>query len=105
MREMEAELLQKSKATPAVQIVASMIRAAAAKRASDIHIEPQSTETSIRLRIDGILREHQRVPRALQNPIVSRVKILSDMLSARGGRRRRIHRHFARGGSQNRARS
>jgi type IV pilus assembly protein PilB len=79
MREMEAELLQKSKATPAVQIVASMIRAAAAKRASDIHIEPQSSETSIRLRIDGILREHQRVPRALQNPVVSRIKILSDM--------------------------
>jgi len=79
MREMEAELLQKSKATPAVQIVASMIRAAAAKKASDIHIEPQSSETSIRLRIDGILREHQRVPRALQNPVVSRIKILSDM--------------------------
>lgn len=79
MREMEAELLQRSKATPAVQIVASMIRAAAAKRASDIHIEPQSSETSIRLRIDGILREHQRVPRALQNPVVSRIKILSDM--------------------------
>ena len=54
MREMEAALLQKSKATPAVQIVASMIRAAAAKRASDIHIEPQSDETSIRLRVDGI---------------------------------------------------
>ena len=54
--------LAKSKATPAVQIVASMIRAVAAKKASDIHIEPQSSETSIRLRIDGILREHQRVP-------------------------------------------
>jgi type IV pilus assembly protein PilB len=79
MHEMEAELLQKSKATPAVQIVASMIRAAAAKKASDIHIEPQSGETSIRLRIDGILREHQRIPRALQNPVASRIKILSDM--------------------------
>jgi type IV pilus assembly protein PilB len=79
MREMEAELLQKSKATPAVQIVASMIRAAAAKKASDIHIEPQSDETSIRLRIDGILREHQRIPRAVQNSVASRIKILSDM--------------------------
>jgi type IV pilus assembly protein PilB len=79
MREMEAELLQKSKATPAVQIVASMIRAAVAKKASDIHIEPQSAETSIRLRIDGILREQQRIPRALQNSVSSRIKILSDM--------------------------
>ncbi len=79
MREMEAELFQKSKATPAVQIVASMIRAASAKKASDIHIEPQTSETSIRLRVDGILREHQRIPRALQNSVASRIKILSDM--------------------------
>ncbi len=79
MREMEAELLQKSKATPAVQVVASMIRAAAGKKASDIHLEPQSGETSIRFRIDGILREHQRIPRALQNSVASRIKILSDM--------------------------
>lgn len=79
MREMEAELFQKSKATPAVQIVASMIRAASAKRASDIHIEPQTSETSIRLRVDGILRELQRIPRALQNSVASRIKILSDM--------------------------
>ena len=79
MREMEAELFQKSKATPAVQIVASMIRTANTKKASDIHIEPQASETSIRLRVDGILREHQRIPRALQNTVVSRIKILSDM--------------------------
>jgi len=79
LRAMEAELLQKSKTTPAVQIVASMIRAAAAKKASDIHIEPQITETSIRLRVDGILREYQRIPRALQNSVTSRIKIISDM--------------------------
>ena len=48
MREMQAELLQKSKTTPAVQLVASTIRAAVQRSASDIHIEPQSTETSIR---------------------------------------------------------
>jgi type IV pilus assembly protein PilB len=79
MREMQAELLQKSKTTPAVQLVASTIRAAVQRSASDIHIEPQSTETSIRLRVDGILREFQRIPKALQNSVASRVKILSDM--------------------------
>jgi type IV pilus assembly protein PilB len=60
-------------------LVASMIKAAAQRRASDIHIEPQSEETSIRLRVDGILREFERIPRALQNSVASRVKILSDM--------------------------
>ena len=79
MREMQAELLQKSKTTPAVLLVATMIRAAAERGASDIHIEPQAEQTSIRLRIDGILREFERIPRALQNSVASRVKILSDM--------------------------
>jgi type IV pilus assembly protein PilB len=79
MREMQAELQQKSKTTPAVQVVASMIRDAAAKHASDIHIEPQPGETIMRLRIDGILRDYRLIPRALQNAVVSRIKILSDM--------------------------
>jgi len=37
MREMQAELMQKSKTTPAVMLVASMIKAAAQRRASDMH--------------------------------------------------------------------
>ena len=77
MQEMQAELLQKS--TPAVRLVASTITAAATKAASDIHIEPQSTDTVVRLRVDGMLRDFQRVPRSLQNSLVSRIKILSDM--------------------------
>jgi len=48
--EMQAEMQQKSKTTPAVQLVASMIRAAAMKQASDIHIEPQQEETQVRFR-------------------------------------------------------
>jgi type IV pilus assembly protein PilB len=77
MREMQAEM--QNRTTPAVHVVASMITAAAAKRASDIHIEPQSTDTAIRFRVDGILRDFQRIPRSLQNSVASRIKILSDM--------------------------
>jgi type IV pilus assembly protein PilB len=77
MQEMQAELLQKS--TPAVRMVASAISAAAEKQASDIHIEPQATDTVIRFRIDGMLRDFQRIPRSIQNSVVSRIKILSDM--------------------------
>ena len=47
MREMQLELQQKSKATPAVNLVAGMIKAAAAKMASDIHVEPQQLETAV----------------------------------------------------------
>ena len=77
MQEMQAELMRKS--TPAVRLVASTIKAAADKMASDIHIEPQSTDTIVRLRVDGMLRDLQRIPRALQNSLVSRIKILADM--------------------------
>jgi type IV pilus assembly protein PilB len=79
MREMQAELQQKEKTTPAVQLVASIIKTAAAKGASDIHIEPHQDETAVRFRIDGILRDFQKIPRALQNTVASRVKIVSDM--------------------------
>jgi type IV pilus assembly protein PilB len=77
MQEMQAELLHKS--TPAVRLVASAIAAASTKGASDIHIEPQSTEMVVRLRIDGMLREFQRIPRNLQSSVISRIKILADM--------------------------
>ena len=79
LREMQQELQQKSKTTPAVHLVATMIKTAMARRASDIHIEPQQNETTVRLRVDGVLREFQKIPRALQNTVASRVKILSDM--------------------------
>ncbi len=79
MREMQSELLQKSKTTPAVMVVASMIKAAAERRASDIHIEPQSDGTAVRFRVDGMLREYQRLQKILQNSVASRIKILSEM--------------------------
>jgi type IV pilus assembly protein PilB len=79
MKEMQSELRMKSRTTPAVMLVASMIKAAAERRASDIHIEPHSEDTAIRFRVDGMLREYQRVPKALQNSVASRIKILSDM--------------------------
>jgi type IV pilus assembly protein PilB len=77
MQEMQAELLNKS--TPAVRLVASAIAAAAAKGASDIHVEPQSSDTVVRFRVDGMLRDVQRIPRSVQNSVVSRIKILADM--------------------------
>lgn len=77
IQEIQAELNQKK--TPAVRLVSEMIQKAMAKQASDIHIEPQATLTVVRIRVDGVLRELEAVPRNLQNSLVSRIKILSDM--------------------------
>ena len=77
IREIQAELTQRR--TPAVQLVSGIIQKAMAKQASDIHIEPQATQTVVRIRVDGVLREIENVPRNVQNSLISRIKILSDM--------------------------
>ncbi len=77
MKEMQAELMHKS--TPAMRVVSQTISAAVSKQASDIHIEPQSGDTAVRIRVDGMLRDLIRVPRSLQSSVVSRIKILADM--------------------------
>ena len=77
IEEFEAEL--RHERTPAVRLVSSILFAASAKRASDIHIEPQGESTTVRIRVDGVLRELTNIPKELQASVISRIKILSDM--------------------------
>ena len=77
IQEVQAEINHRK--TPAVRMVSTIIQTAMLKQASDIHIEPQATMTVVRIRVDGVLRELANVPRALQNSLISRIKILSDM--------------------------
>ena len=53
MRELQAEMLNRS--TPAVTEVSSIVEEAIQLGASDIHIEPLAGETTVRMRLDGIL--------------------------------------------------
>ncbi|MGO8818114.1 MAG: ATPase, T2SS/T4P/T4SS family [Terriglobia bacterium] len=77
IEEFEAEL--RNERTPAVRLVSAILYAAATKRASDVHIEPQADATTVRIRVDGVLRELTNLPRELQASVISRIKILSDM--------------------------
>ena len=77
IQEAQAELVRRH--TPAVRLASEVIMAAAAKQASDIHIEPQADGVIVRIRVDGVLRDLQRVPSVLQNSFISRIKILADM--------------------------
>ena len=47
--------------------------------ASDIHIEPRENDVRIRFRVDGVLQQYYTLPRPSLSPLISRVKILSDM--------------------------
>jgi type IV pilus assembly protein PilB len=62
---------------PIVRFVNLLITQAINDRASDIHIEPGERYLTVRFRIDGVLHEMQRADRAIQDGIISRLKIMS----------------------------
>lgn len=77
IREFQKEL--RGKRTPAVQLVSAVLSQAAAKGASDVHIEQQSAGSLVRIRVDGLLRELVQIPLELRTSLISRIKILCDM--------------------------
>lgn len=64
---------------PAIRLVNSIIERAVAERASDIHMEPREDEFSVRMRIDGLLRDILTVPRELQSAVIARLKVMSNL--------------------------
>ncbi len=64
---------------PIIRIVASTLKEAVWQKASDIHIEPQRNRSRIRFRINGELKEVTSFPIELHQPIVSRIKVLSNL--------------------------
>ena len=68
-----------SEEAPIIRIVASTLKEAVWQKASDIHIEPQRDRLRIRFRLDGTLVEVSSLPIELHQPIVSRVKVLSNL--------------------------
>ena len=64
---------------PIVRLVKMMITEAVQLRCSDIHIEPFEDRVRVRYRIDGVLRERDRLPRRQLGAIISRVKILASI--------------------------
>jgi len=64
---------------PIIKIVNAIFQQAILDGASDIHIEPQRRNTRVRYRVDGVLHEVMKVPQYVQAPLLSRVKIMSEM--------------------------
>lgn len=65
--------------SPVAQTVNLLIEGAIKSGASDIHIEPREGYVSIRYRVDGILKEVNKLPKNVQGALVSRIKILSNL--------------------------
>jgi type IV pilus assembly protein PilB len=64
---------------PIVRFVNLLISQAIQDHASDIHIEPGERQLDVRYRIDGVLHEMQSAPKSIQNGVISRLKIMSDI--------------------------
>ncbi|MGH7241247.1 MAG: GspE/PulE family protein [Candidatus Saccharimonadales bacterium] len=65
--------------SPISKALTSILEYAAKNRASDIHIEPLKDGLKIRCRVDGILREIMKLPKSTEPPLISRIKILSNL--------------------------
>jgi type IV pilus assembly protein PilB len=64
---------------PLVKLVNLIIDNACYMRASDIHVEPMADRVRIRYRVDGVCLEKDNIPKNMQAPLITRLKILSGM--------------------------
>lgn len=74
-----ADLKDLAGGAPVVRLVNALIARAIAERASDIHIEPDASRVRVRVRVDGILHEVMNIPKDLQSPVISRIKVMAGM--------------------------
>ncbi len=68
-----------SEDSPIAQTVNLLLEYAIRSHASDVHIEPREDFVQVRYRIDGVLKEVNRIPRNVMNALISRIKILSNL--------------------------
>jgi type IV pilus assembly protein PilB len=65
--------------SPIAQTINLLLESAIRSHASDVHIEPREGFVQIRYRIDGVLKEVNRLPHNVQMALISRIKILSNL--------------------------
>ncbi len=73
------DLLDSSGRSPVIRLVNSILFDAAQNRASDIHIQPYEDVLQVRFRIDGVLFDQFKVPKASQEEVLSRIKVIGEM--------------------------
>ena len=87
------DLAEREAERPVIKLVDHIVAEGIATGASDIHLESGETGIAVRYRIDGILKDVMVLPKAVGIPLVSRIKIMSQMdiadrLRPQGGRAR-----------------
>lgn len=68
-----------SEEAPIITLTNSIIHQAVLAKASDIFIEPMENCLRIRYRVDGFIREMDRMSKDLHFPLISRIKVVSNL--------------------------
>ncbi len=71
------DLLDVASRAPVIKLVNLMLFEAVRGRASDVHVQPYEDELVVRFRIDGVLHDAFTPPKALQEEIISRIKVMA----------------------------
>ena len=75
----DTDLTDMANQAPIIRFVNLVLQQAIKDQASDVHFEPFEDQFRIRYRIDGALYEMAPPPKSLAIPVISRVKVLSNM--------------------------
>lgn len=73
------DLLELTEEAPIIRLLNALLLQAVKERASDIHIEPYEKELDVRLRVDGVLHRVLTPPKIIQDALISRIKIMSNL--------------------------
>src|SRR5688572_918192 len=75
----EEQLKDSTQEAPVIRLANLILIQAVKDRASDIHIEPFEKSVRLRYRVDGCLTDATPPPKNLQVPLMSRLKIMSNL--------------------------
>ncbi|MEW5805607.1 MAG: ATPase, T2SS/T4P/T4SS family [Patescibacteria group bacterium] len=64
---------------PVIKLVSDILKNAVSQKASDIHLEPEKNRFRVRYRIGGDLGSVLFLPEAVQQPVLTRIKIMAEM--------------------------
>lgn len=75
----DSDLEAAANETPVIRFVEVILTQGIKDKAADIHFEPFEHDFRIRYRVDGAMRELPNPPKSMAVPVISRIKILSNL--------------------------
>ncbi|MCI4625453.1 MAG: type II secretion system ATPase GspE [Candidatus Magnetoovum sp. WYHC-5] len=73
------DILELTEDAPIIRLLNALLQQAVKENASDIHIEPYEKDMLVRLRVDGMLKKALTPPKLIQDALISRIKIMSNL--------------------------